>query len=237
VRLSELLGVKKFYNSTVEEVLHSMSGDYQEVGRGSFGVTLKHSSKPIVVKFWISDTSYDDFINYVATHPSKHLPKLYSKPKELSSFFAIPKNFPEKVHYVKMEKLERLKDNHDADLIKGIFNELCDLPSKKDVDHLIEQLEEAKDSDYSEWSRLKKLVDDVPKFLHEMFEMLHHLLNGKNNLDIHDENIMQRANGELVITDPIYNIKDFNSIKDIKTALYHLKKEEADKGKTPKGST
>ena len=237
MRLSELLGVKKFYDSTVEDVLHSIAGDYQEVGRGSFGVTLKHSSKPTVVKFWVSDSSYDDFINYVATHPSKYLPKLYSKPKELSSFFTRPKNFPEKVHYVKMEKLEKLKNDDDADMISTIFGELSNFHNKKDVDHLIEQLEEAKDNEYSEWSRLENLVDDIPNFLYEMFEMLHHLLNGKNNLDIHEENIMQRANGELVITDPIYNIKDFNSVKDIKTALYHLKKEEGVKGKTPKGST
>jgi hypothetical protein len=237
MRLSELLGVKKFYDSTVEEVLHSMSSDYQEVGRGSFGVTLKNSSKPTVVKFWVVDSSYDDFINYVADHPSKYLPKLYSKPKKISSFFIRPKNFPEKIHYVKMESLIRLKNEDDVDMLSYIFSDLADLHTRKDVDHFIEKLKDGKDSKYSEWSRLEKLVDDIPKFLHEMFEMLRHLLNGKNDLDIHEDNIMQRANGELVITDPIYNAKDLKSVNDIKTALYHLKKEEAVKGKTPKGST
>ena len=237
MKLSELLGVKKFYDSTLEEVLLSMSGDYEEAGRGSFGVTLKHSSKPTVVKFWISDSSYDNFINYVAAHPSKHLPKLYSKPKELSSFFARPKEFPDKVNYVKMEKLESIRNEADADLISFLFNQLSKMHSKKEVDTLIKSLEEYKDSPHSEWVRLEELVNDLPKFLHEMFEMLHHLLNGKNILDIHDENIMLRANGELVITDPIYNKSDMDKVESIQTALYHLKKEEAIKGKTPKGLT
>jgi len=237
MKLLELVGVKKFYDADIEDVLKSM-GTHEELGRGTFGVTLKHGTKPEVVKFWITDSSYDDFINYVLAHPYKHFPKLLSKPKMLSAFFLRTKDFPEKVRYVKMEVLQRIKGRIDADVINDIFYGLRDdCASKKDVDEYIGRYLTEPNMTFNKkyLDRLNEMVPNVPEFCHAMFDMLHHVLKGKNELDIHDENIMLRANGEIVITDPVYNTRDMAKADEIKTAFYDLKKdsERAVKGKTP----
>lgn len=239
MKLLELIGVKKFADADLEDVLKSMDPTHTEVGRGTFGVTLKHSSKPEVIKFWMKDSSYDDFINYVATHPYKHFPKLYSKPKKLSTFFLRPTDFPDNVNYVKMEALPN-KISEDNDLwrvIRDIFLELRDnCNNKKDVEDFIKfYLSHPNDTYTAEYlDMLRKAVPDVPDFVRKMYEMLHYILRGSNSLDIHNENMMLRGNGELVIIDPLYNKGDQQKSDEIKTAMYHLKKEDpkALKGKT-----
>jgi hypothetical protein len=241
MKLLELVGVKKFADSDLEAVLKSM-GTHTEIGRGSFAVALKNTSKPEVVKFWISDSSYDEFINYVAKHPYKHFPKLYSKPKKMTTFFLHNKDFPDNVQYVKMELLNKIHTDDDRwRIVRDIFSELRDCRNKKDVDDFVKfYLRHPNDTYTKEYlDMLHKMVDNVPEFCHKMYEMLREVMKFKNVTDIHDENVMLRDNGELVITDPIYNENDSHNAKKIKNALYHLKKDDEDaiKGKTPKKKT
>jgi hypothetical protein len=239
MKLYELTGVKKFYDKDVEDVLSSMSKTHDEAGRGHFGVTLKNSSKPEVVKFWIADSAYDDYVNYVAAHPYKHFPKLYSKPKQLSAFFLRSTKFPDKVRYVKMEALQKA-GIQDALIISEIFSKLSGCNNKLAVENYTKMYlrEPNKDFDESHLARLDEMVSNVGEFCQEMFEMLHAVLKGSNHLDVHSGNIMLRSNGELVITDPIYNSDSYDEAENIKRSLYRVKRakdENLDTGDTVKG--
>lgn len=235
MKLLELVGVKKFADVDIDDVLDSMG--HKELGRGTFGVTLKHSTKPEVIKFWMTDSAYNDFINYVAAHPYKNFPTLYSKPKSISSFFRRTTNFPDKVNYVKMEALEKFKDNINP--IRDLFLMLSDeCDNHKDVDRIINTYLTVPNMTMNKnyLDLLNSVISDVPKFCHEMFEMMHHVLKGKHYLDLHDENVMLRKNGELVITDPVVNDDDLQQAEEIEAAFWKIKRGEGKAiiGKTPR---
>jgi len=129
MKLFELVGVKKFADLDFKEVISSMK-EYSEAGEGANAIVVKHGSRNEVIKFWLEDSAYEDFIDYVQKHPSKYFPKLYSKPKELTAFFLRPKDFPKKIKYVRMEKLEEFEEPFNGfmdDLIR-IFRQAnwCD---------------------------------------------------------------------------------------------------------------
>jgi hypothetical protein len=231
VKLYELTGIKKFYEKDVEDVLSSMDKTHKALGRGAFGVALKNSSKPEVVKFWISDSAYDAYVKYISEHPSKYFPKLYSKPKKLSAFFLRTADFPDKVNYVKMEALERAS-MEEADIIAEIFNQLRKMPSKKEVDAYVEKFLRSANNVFDEYmiKKLNKMVADVRDFCQEMYEMLRGTLGGGHSIDIHSENIMKRKNGELVITDPIYNHEDMMAAEDIKKAMWSVRRRQEEYG-------
>lgn len=241
MKLYELVGVKKYYDTDVEAALQSMgSSGYKEEGRGTFGVTLS-KSKSGVVKFWGQDSSYDDYINYIAANPSIYFPKLLSKPKTLSSFFLRPKDFPDKIRYVRMEKLNPMKKYEDADIVADIFSELSGIHSESKLEEYIKKIHEPYSE--AEFKRFKTMVHDVPDFCRECFKMLRVVLKGGNQLDLHSGNMMLRANNQLVITDPVYNHSDYYKAEKIGNALYRIRNKREDdeddkietvRGKTPK---
>jgi hypothetical protein len=221
MKLYELVGVKKFYDSNLEDVLGSMTKTgYKESGRGAFGVVMKGASG--VVKFWIKDAAYDDFINYISKHPSKYFPKLLSKPKELSSFFMRSREFPEKIRFVRMEHLDHLERPQDSRLIHHIFTHLKQDEKNED---LLASLTDVN------LERLKHLVGDPFKFCEEIKKLIDATIKGGNYIDIHSGNLMLR-NGELVVTDPIANSADLEDAEKIAGSLEDLKKEYAITGRS-----
>jgi hypothetical protein len=139
VKLYELVGVKKFADLDFKEVLATMQ-DYKEAGEGANAIVVKHGTRNEVIKFWLEDVAYEDFINYVDNHPSKYFPKLYSKPKELTAFFLRPKEFPKKVKYVRMEELEKFKEPF-AGFLKLITDLFYSVKHEEDVKDFNEFME------------------------------------------------------------------------------------------------
>jgi hypothetical protein len=224
MKLLELVGVKKFADTDLEDVISSMT-THEIVGRGSFAVVLKNTSKPEVVKFWVEDSSYDDFINYVAAHPYKHFPTLYSKPKALTAFFLRTKEFPDKIRYVRMENLKQIsEDSIDWEVIRKMFYDLMDCRSKKDVDEFVKFYLSHPGSRYKDedLEALHRMVKNVPEFCHEMFKMIKVVIAPGRQLDVHSRNIMKRQNGEIVITDPVFSRSDQAKLSKIVNVIYGL---------------
>lgn len=232
MKLDELLGVKKFYDFDLEQVLKSMK-NYKEEGRGTFSVVMGSGNE--VIKFWISDSAYDAFINYVIANPSKYFPKLLSKPKNLSAFFRRPENFPDKIKYVRMEKLSYKRSDVEAGIIQMIFDDLKFCRNQKELDFLISNTQKPTDK-YPSKSKeiLKSMIKDIPEFYREMYKMIKDLVREKGNrLDIHDFNMGYRPNGELVIIDPIYNTKSLDDLDHIFIALRDVEQNTIS-GRTPR---
>jgi len=223
MKLYELTGIKHMYEKDLEDIISSLESSGTKVmGRGSFALVLKNSSKNEVIKFWIKDSSYDDFINYVIKNPSKYFPKVYSKPKELSAFFLRPADFPDKIKYVRMEELDKVIDV-DADYIESMIKDCMHADESELVDYTEEWSEIA-------ISHVLELIGDGSKeslldFAETMKKMTNYLVKHQGHkLDIHDENIMIRNGKELVITDPIYNRKDYESSDKIRSAIRDIKR-------------
>lgn len=228
MRLDELLGVKALYDKDLDGIKDSIKAAGSKImGEGSFAITIKSVTSPGVIKFWIDDSSYDTFIEYIQGHPSRFFPKLLSKPKKLTSFFTRPEQFPEKVSYVRMEELEPLEksDFGIADFLSGNFIRRYLSPGDYDElndDQLVEKFEEFETSERPE---IKKFLDsiggtkkDFLEFCKTVKGLIRSTVNGRNRLDIHEGNIMMR-NGRLVITDPLFNKKDYNNAENLHASI------------------
>jgi hypothetical protein len=114
--LQELLGVKRFHKMTKTEMLLFINRAFKAgdtklewVGRGAAGTVLTDGTD--IYKFWLKDDGYDAYIEYVHKNQGNpYLPKLKSAPKSMPTFHKRTSDVPDRVRWVKME---RLTDNHD----------------------------------------------------------------------------------------------------------------------------
>src|ERR1035437_2295795 len=114
MKLFELTGVHGQREKDMIQLLKDIKGEgskFKIAGEGVFAQVLSHENG-MIYKFWAQDSAYEKFIEFVQKNQDNdHLPKLKSKIKELSSFFKKPEDFPDKVKYIKMEKLEPITDD------------------------------------------------------------------------------------------------------------------------------
>lgn len=239
MRLDELVGVKKFHDVDMEGVIKSLDASgFKELGRGAFGAAFKHPTKPGIIKFWIKDSSYDDFIDYVQKNPSIYFPKLLSKPKEMSTFFLRPTHFPNKVKYVRMEELTELHSQKVISQLIKLLDTLKDYSKYPDAPGGIFNFEEFINSYGENYPELTEMTDDFTDFCKQLKKFVDQVvLKGENDLDMGHSNVMQR-NGIIVLTDPVANEKDIDDAIFISRLVSDLKDGAKDidtvKGKTPK---
>lgn len=223
MRLLELVGVKSFYDKDLDDVIKSLEEKGHELlGRGSFGIAVKGASKPGVIKFWIEDSSYDDFVEYIQSNPSKFFPKLLSKPKKLTTFFARPEEFPDKIKYVRMEELSRLPHSLIADDIELMTQNMLFRVNPYAPEEMYDRLDSVarrKDTKLTNYMTKEEFLE----FYEVMKKMINALVGKhKNGLDIHDENVMMRGR-QVVVSDPIYNESDLSVARDIRRYLEKMK--------------
>lgn len=226
MKLYELTGVRALRDKDLTQLLNDISGEgskFKKAGEGVAAQVLVHSDGTIY-KFWAKDSGYESFIEFVEKNKDNpHLPKLKSKVKELSSFFKKPESFPEKIKYVKMEKLTPIKyhtlfeDSKIAivDVIRMIYfgatgkYHRSEIKPEDALDWILNNLiqdnkgqelsKKALDIVNSLFKTIQKMNNDIPDFK-------------KFGNDMHHDNIMLRGE-TIVITDPLADDKevDFNS--------------------------
>lgn len=228
MKLFELTGVNSQREKDMIQLLKDISGEgskFKKVGDGVAAQVFVHESG-VVYKFWAVDSAYEKFIEFVEKNSNnKHLPKLKSKVKLLHAFFKKPKDFPEKIKYVKMEQLEPIKHStkmpgtrelYVTDIIHGIVNaiELGD-----DEGTFISELEADEGRDLS---------PEATRAITELFDLFKKMMKypgmSKLNIDIHSGNIMMRGH-DIVITDPVNSGKDTKFNKDLMAQIKQLHKD------------
>lgn len=226
--LLELAGVKKFHNMTASEILDQFRSTFGNepiklLGQGSSGVALLIKNE--VYKFWMIDSAYESFINYVKQHQDNpFLPQLKSNIKSIPAFFIRSEHAPDKVHYIKMERLSGMRqanqfifylnaeqyiDNPNDD---GEYNfETINLGR---VIYYLERIKDPKNA-IEEFTNLispksqgitfdtQVLPDNLIQFINTMMD----IRQLGFRLDLHDANFMMR-NDQLVILDPLTNEQD-----------------------------
>ena len=223
MKLMELIGVKHLQNRDLEGVLKSIeqAGD-KVLGKGAYGIAVKNK-KGEVIKFWVEDSAYDDFIEYIQKHPSKYFPKLYSKPKLLSSFFTRPDIFPDKIKYVRMEELQPWEDvvNDDGDTVDQMMK-LSARFNSSDI-AVSKWLSDAKIKE-NKWERaVIKVIGEqnLEEFCKVSRDLIKAMEAKGHKLDIHGDNIKMRGS-QLVIMDPVSNLQSTREMQKIRSAFKEL---------------
>lgn len=218
MKLDELLGVKKFYNMTMSEMLEAVCSELNSIGAGAFSIVFKRGSKEEVVKFWIKDDSYEDFVKYIEHHDDNPcLPKLYSTVKTMPVFFKHHEGAPEKIKYLRMEVLDPFKDRMLGEL--HYLYRIVD-----DVKYWLKEKKKFDDGFMNLFTErgvnVKELPEKLIKFVKTVFEVSEHLTQMGHKIDLHDENVMYRpSDGCLVVIDPVYNSEDLDVSSDMRRLL------------------
>ncbi len=182
------------------------------IGAGAFGRVLTHPSWDYVLKvFDASDECYLRFIRYAMNNPKiPCLPKVIGKPQRILGNFQRDVT-DEYIAFVRLERLYPLTPENEKivmdNRLRNAFREYAyvkkagmELSEEEEPEawHVINKTGEQFPHAESLINVLKELVVD-PKY--------------KNCIiDVHDENVMQRENGELVLTDPFSTA---NSLKPV----------------------
>lgn len=182
------------------------------LGYGSKGSVYEHPSWNYVLKMFYDDEFYIRFIRFVIQNRHPSFPKIFSLQRIVPFFKRYPTQ--EKMYIVRMEKLNPIS----RDLFKELeFNLDRGVSYIKDLkagtadrtEEVIASREKRKAGIRYEYVPVHGYVLEVlkkhPNFYY-VFEGMYLLHNSglKGAWDIHRENLMQRTNGEIVITDPLW---------------------------------
>lgn len=120
--LHELMGVKRFYKYTVEQLMKMFRRMGVKISRGKFGTVFMHPSWDYVYKVMLTDDpQYMDFVEYVMKHPNEHFPTFKRAPIEMSAVHTRSKNEQDRFWVVKIERLNEITDRN---LLKFIVHNL-----------------------------------------------------------------------------------------------------------------
>lgn len=241
MKLFELTGIHHQREKDMIQLLKDIKGEgskFKIAGEGVFAQVLSHEDGTIY-KFWAKDSAYEKFIEFVQKNQdNKHLPKLKSKIKELSSFFKKPEDFPDKVKYIKMEKLEPITDDtkiidtknlYVTDVAVNIIDCIqSGVEEVKTLSHLFSLLIKDEEGAYNthQPSHIPALKESSIKVIKELFETFLKMLKYPGMIDLHFDlhsgNFMRRGT-EIVIIDPVMSDEDavFNKKLMTKIKYFH----------------
>lgn len=146
---------------------------FTRLGRGAYGVVFEKPGYPWVFKVFNNDPGYFTYLNFARNNQN-----LSAVPKIKGKFIRINDN----TYAVRMEKLYPV--------------------NRDELHNLLETLRQffKTDDPVGYQDQIDKLNEEYPDIAAVM-ERLTKL--GKFYIDLHEENIMQREDGSLVITDPL----------------------------------
>jgi len=234
--LNELFGVKKYKDATKSEVIRDLENRGIEwVGQGKYSTILGSAKWNYVYKFFERDDSYLRFVRFAIKTPHSAFPKFLSKPKKIVPFYKRSVKNPY-VYVIKIEKLETIKDK---ELLKWIVYHLENEASK-----LFNQTPATVFTIAPEERKFKNRGDEYAvkaKEIYYKYPQLKTLVEGfyllmkhdfKDSHDIHEGNFMQRADGSLVIIDPLWTGETFYAMHDrLMQAEYFMDDDEYEEEK------
>lgn len=149
---------------------------FKKLGKGMYGYTLEHPSYPWVFKLFSRDDGYKLFLDYALTHQDNpYLPKIKGKYIKLTN----------DSYVVRLEKLKPIQNQPLVNNLEVLAGTTTDEKLKKKT---IEYLK-------SHYPDILKILRDIKKIANKT--------GYEYYIDTHGENIMQRADGTPVITDPL----------------------------------
>lgn len=242
MKLFELIGVKKLQDKTQDELVKLISTmtPYKHVGHGAYSEVFKKDGK--IYKFWMGDSAYDSFIDYVIKHHENPcLPKILSRVKVLKTFFKRHVKAPNIIKYVQLEELKPVTDETMIQAHPGGSNNLGAYePEEVQVYAICAALATAEQDMGKDPA---KIYEKAVKYLNKELSydtvrspMLVNLLKTVAELlalpemesDLHSGNFMMRGDHQLVCIDPGVNKKDHELMSFLKDLKLHGDETTAD---------
>lgn len=198
----QLQGVKKYHHLTWDDIrIELEKHGIHSIGMGTYGEVFHKSSWDYVIKVFENDNAYHEYVNFCIQNPNPHYPKFIKKPMNMHQFHTRLNKSNKMLQIVKMELLEPLDDLWYSDNLANIIDlankEIKEIVLYNDdgelseiynnIDTLLTKVEKP---------QLKSLIAAGLKITNEFKSSL---------LDIHSENLMQRKDGTVVISDPLAN--------------------------------
>ena len=195
--IKSLFDDPKFKNTNVYDALMKFKDDGGTIlGSGAFGIVLTNKNWNFVLKIFIKDDSYLRFVRFALKHNRVSYPKFFDIPRKIKVNLKSKVGEPiSQLYLVKMEKLNPITKN-DFDNIMFYFryktkNSNFSSPPKI----------------YSELARIEAKYKSIKHFNDDFIFLMRNIKNIKKStsMDLHEDNVMRRTNGELVIIDPFYD--------------------------------
>lgn len=200
--LENLQGVKKYHQLTWNELVQELAKvGINSLGKGRFGQVFYKAGWNYVIKVFENDNAYLDYVNFCIENPNPHYPKFIKKPLNMHQFHARTHHAEKMMQVVKIELLQPLKDSWYAVNLSKIFKLL-----NKETDEIM--LFNDNTQQYDSYYNINEIFNDfkqykVEELISAIYAIKHHFPNYK--LDLHLDNLMQRTDGTVVLSDPIYD--------------------------------
>lgn len=214
--LNELKGVKRYYDKTIHDIAAELEQEHgiKFIGGGRYGAVYTHPSWDYVVKVVDYDPEYMGFVDYVIKHPNKHYPKIVKRPVKLRAFWSRhPRDTNVVLDVIKIEKLQPVQDQNILKfIVENLENFSTALYRKLHKPDLYKQY----DMEVNPYGQTllptgeRKAVSKEDIFReYPWFESLCNAYIGimqsvEGSPDVHAKNFMQRADGTIVIIDPVW---------------------------------
>lgn len=227
-KISDFLLNPTHRDKTFEELYKEFQASGGKIiGSGSKGQVFEHPNWPYVLKTVNHDDCYIAFVRWAYQHPHPAFPKFFGPPRRIVPFYTRTKSETQ-IYLIRTEKLQPVAD---ATMLKNIIDtaqvsigyfvaaEHGYLNREEDVlnpDRVARKTQRyVKVKSYQFWFDFFKQYPKVKT----LFEGLYILNKQKFKcaLDIHKNNVMQRANGDLVWVDPLW--EGSNPYKDAQKAM------------------
>lgn len=194
--LLELSGYKKYQNMSFDDLMDELKTalGMKWIGMGDFSSVFHREGDPFVFKVFWHDPPYERFLEYARTHKSPHFPKVYGFTK-LNAFWKRREH--EINDKVMIAKIEHIPTFFPDD---GMTMEI--------LTHLLEHRGDASAPVFAEYP--PKKVKMLASFLATWIECVDAL---GGHMDFHEGNFGARADGTLVILDPMEGIYDDSMIR------------------------
>jgi hypothetical protein len=214
------------------------------LGSGAFATTLSHPKWNYILKIFHNDSAYLAYARYAFKNQHNPcVPKFLDKPRKIIPNYSRDWLYNKNLYYVRMEKLKSLQemDVRFYDMYKTINRRkthLLSILSNNDIRTKEEFLQlDLLNPSYTSDQILA--IEDIQKLLKtnpwifdyiNVLKDVHALANSISaTIDLHDENVMVRSDGVLVITDPLSFRKDLNPSKEeveeeARKYFYNMKK-------------
>ncbi len=179
----------------------------QFLGQGSYGSVYSHPKWPYVVKTFTQDEPYVKFLRWSMKNPNKSFPKMYGKPTQVIPPYKRQTDKADKFYAVRLEKLNPINDS-DWQLFDKYKTQVARHFYYKDNQDEFNRFYEAPTrEDYNERAAdvINMLPNNVLEAIYGYYLMSRaNYHNEWGAEDLHQRNVMQRDNGDIVLADPVW---------------------------------
>lgn len=199
----EMIGVKKYHHLTAAQIMKKMEDELglKKLGSGAFGDVIQSPDPNWVYKVIEKDPAYEEYLDHINDNPNKHYPKI-KRVKKMTSFFKRYHIQTSQFLIIVIEKLYPIpeeKMNFVIDLVNAAsLDEVAEVTPDNVDNWKGSTFEEIIQQDWKGWK---------PNEMAELWEAAHEtrelLADWDYFSDLHRGNVMQRADGTVVLIDPV----------------------------------